>query len=143
MKDGFLGIAPHATSPKSFVFKGVLPGTLLTGIKTQNVWTWVITAVIFLAWGLLLSLWMHPYFINYLKIEEGWAVTIESTLTIGLGLLFSLFVVPELNKAFEGAPDITAIDPSQISGTLQASSGAAVLLLGTVAHRKLFGQKEE
>lgn len=112
MKDGYLGIAPHATSTKSFVFMGALPGTKLTGIRTQNVWTWVITAIIFLGWGLLVSLWMHPYFVNDLKIAEGWAVSIESAGTIGLGLLFSLCLVPELNKAFADAPDITAIDPS-------------------------------
>lgn len=32
MKDGYLGIAPHATSSKNFVTKGTVPTNVLTGV---------------------------------------------------------------------------------------------------------------
>ena len=105
MKDGYLGIAPHATSSKGFIFKGegsTALGALppLTGIAKQNVWTWVIVSCIAIGWSLFISLWFHDYMVTTLKVPTGWVVTIESTVTIGLGLLVSLVIVPALNTAF-------------------------------------------
>jgi len=147
MKDGYLGIAPHATSSKGFIFKGEGNNALgampaLTGIAKQNVWTWVIVSCIAIGWSLFISLWFHDYMVNTAKVEVGWVVTIESTITIGLGLLVSLVIVPELNKAFSDAPDIVDVDPSQvsISSSLQASFGLGTMLLGACASKKFFSK---
>lgn len=85
---------------------------LLTGVAKQNVWTWVIVSSIALGWSLFLGLWFNDFLTITMEVPTSWVVTIESTLTIAVGLFVSLYLVPELNKIFADAPDITDVDPS-------------------------------
>lgn len=145
MKDGYLGIAPHATSSKGHVFKGTVPGNLLTGIANQNVWTWIITGVFFFGLGMFFGLWFSP-FMKENGLDDGTITAIISGITIGCGIIFSIYVIPELNKVFADAPDITQIDPGMMTiPTLGASHGMSAVLLfgGAFAAKKYYGKKEE
>jgi hypothetical protein len=114
MKDGFLGIAPHKTSSKGFVFAGDVPSQLLTGVSVQSFWSILIMTAFFAGWALLIKFVAHDILVTQLGWSEEAVVAVYLVITGIVATIWILYVNPELNKLFADVPDITDVDPSQI-----------------------------
>ena len=78
-------------------------------------WTWVIVSVISLGWSLFVGLWFHDWLVNTAKVDSSWAIIIEGSCSVVIGMITFLLLVPWLNEAFADAPDIVDVDPNSIS----------------------------
>lgn len=109
-----------------------------------------------LLWGLVVSMWLHDFLKTEFGLEDWAAILIEAALSAAVGAFVFVYMVPELNKLFEGAPMITDINPEDLnivtpsatpsSTTLRASYTAGAIgtvLLAAFGAKKLKCNKTE
>jgi len=144
--DGFMKIGPHARSRKEHPREGILPVTNLVGESHMHWATCLIIFFLAMAWALTDGYFLHDYLVYTAKLQTDIITIIESVCALGVSVLAVFILVPLLNDIFNVKyPNKTSVHIELVhsSRRLQASSGAALLLLGTVARRKLFGKKEK
>lgn len=116
MKDGELGVIPHATSQKDFVTKGDVSKwedwPIFEVEEPQSMWTWIIISGTTTSWALVMSLAIHPILLKE-QWDYGAILALEQLSTAGFGALTYFLIVPELNKVFLG-DGMGVVDPGAV-----------------------------